>query len=82
MSRTANIHHTEIHDPSLDHAPIMMTADEAASALRVSRATFWRRVADGTLPSPVRIGGVTRWRREELLARIDEIANQQRLEPR
>jgi predicted DNA-binding transcriptional regulator AlpA len=30
-------------------------------------ATVWRRTSDGTLPQPVRIGGVTRWVRDELV---------------
>jgi predicted DNA-binding transcriptional regulator AlpA len=35
--------------------------------LGVSPATVWRRVHDGTLPQPIRLGGATRWVRDELL---------------
>ena len=46
----------------------------AAEFLGVSRATFWRRVADGTLPKPVRLGGATRWRRDALMAAVDALS--------
>ena len=50
----------------------MLLADrDGAAMLGISRATFWRRVADGTLPRPIRLGGVTRWRQDELLLAIE-----------
>lgn len=55
--------------------PTLLPSDHAGAALlRLSRSTFWRRVADGTLPQPVRLGGVTRWRRPDLLAAVDRAA--------
>lgn len=39
--------------------------------LGISRASLWRHANAGKLPGPVRIGGVTRWRRDELLAAIE-----------
>ncbi|MDF0602686.1 DNA-binding protein [Psychromarinibacter sp. C21-152] len=35
---------------------------QGAAMLGCSKATFWRRVADGTIPKPVKIGGMSRWR--------------------
>ncbi|WP_336042571.1 helix-turn-helix transcriptional regulator [Pseudooceanicola nanhaiensis] len=35
---------------------------EGAAYLGISKPTWWRRVADGTLPKPIKIGGVSRWR--------------------
>ncbi len=58
--------------------PFLMSDREASSFLSISRATFWRRVSDGTIPKPVHIGGVTRWRRDELIA-VVERASAQRL---
>ena len=46
--------------------PLLLSDKSAAVLLGISRATFWRRVSDKTLPSPIRLGGVTRWRRDEL----------------
>jgi predicted DNA-binding transcriptional regulator AlpA len=39
--------------------------------LGCSKATFWRRVADGTIPRPVKIGGMSRWPHSEIVAVID-----------
>ncbi len=39
--------------------------------LGCSRATFWRRVNDGTVSQPVRIGGMSRWPVSEIIAVIE-----------
>ncbi|MFC0339774.1 helix-turn-helix transcriptional regulator [Paracoccus niistensis] len=44
---------------------------DAAEALGVSKTTFWRRVNDGTVPPPVKIGGSTRWPQSEIQAVIE-----------
>lgn len=44
---------------------------DAAAALGVSKTTFWRRVKDGTVPKPVKIGASTRWPQSEILAVIE-----------
>ena len=66
--------------PEADASPLLLSDRAAAFWLGLSRASLWRRVADGTLPQPVRIGGVTRWRRDELLAAV-EAASAQRSNP-
>ncbi|MGV8950112.1 MAG: helix-turn-helix transcriptional regulator [Cypionkella sp.] len=38
-----------------------MTSQDCAEMLGVSIATFWRRVADGTVPQPIKFGGLSRW---------------------
>lgn len=48
---------------------------EAAEILSCSRATIWRRVKDGTLKPPIRIGNMVRWRMsdiEELIQAADQ----------
>lgn len=53
--------------------PAMLISDQCgANLLGISRATWWRRVNDGTLPKPVRIGGLTRWSRKEVMAVLDQ----------
>lgn len=47
---------------------------QLAKMLSLSRATIWRRAADGTLPGPVRVGGATRWRLEEIEAAIARLS--------
>lgn len=54
-------------------AAFLLSDGESAAWAGVSRATFWRRVKDRTFPQPIRIGGSTRWRRDELVAAIDRI---------
>lgn len=55
----------EIIDP-------LLNAREGASVLQVSIPTFWRRVADGTVPKPVKIGALSRWPRSEIIAVIEK----------
>lgn len=45
---------------------------EAAQLLEVSHATFWRRVNDGTVPRPIKIGSMSRWPRSEIVAVIEK----------
>ncbi|MFG1383726.1 helix-turn-helix transcriptional regulator [Xanthobacter versatilis] len=37
----------------------------------MSVASFWRRVADGTIPEPLKLGRLSRWPRSELIAVIE-----------
>jgi predicted DNA-binding transcriptional regulator AlpA len=53
---------------------------QGAEILGCSKATWWRRVADGTLPKPIKIGGMSRWKLSELLDVIDRLAAIQELE--
>lgn len=39
-------------------------------ALPIGRSTFWAGVKSGRFPAPVRIGGVTAWRVEDIRALI------------
>lgn len=47
---------------------ILVNATDAASMLSMGRSTFFRKVSEGLLPAPVRFGGVTRWRVDDLRA--------------
>lgn len=51
--------------------PLMLTADEFAATLRISRAHFWRLESAGKLPAPLRLGRVVRWDRRVVEAWID-----------
>lgn len=46
---------------------------EAANILRISTATFWRRVKDGTVPSPIKLGSMSRWSRSEIIAIVERL---------
>lgn len=50
----------------------LLTARECATFLQISIPTFWRRVADGTIPKPVKLGGLSRWPRSEIVAVVEK----------
>lgn len=58
-----------IPEPGIDP---LLTVREAAALLQLSVPTFWRRVADRTVPRPLKLGGLSRWPRSEVLAVIDK----------
>lgn len=47
---------------------LMVAACVAAELIGISRTTFWRLHSEGKVPSPIRFGRATRWRRAELVA--------------
>lgn len=49
----------------------LLLAREGANILQISIPTFWRRVADGTIPKPVKLGGLSRWPKSEILEVIE-----------
>lgn len=49
----------------------LLTARESAAVLRLSLATFWRRVADGTVPEPIKLGSTSRWPQSEIFGVIE-----------
>ena len=54
-----------------NEGPALLDVKAVAALFQSSPATIWRRVNDGILPRPVRIGGMTRWARDEIDAVID-----------
>lgn len=53
------------HDP-------LLSVREGAAELGVSVPTFWRRVADGTIQKPLKLGGLSRWPKSEILGVIEK----------
>lgn len=58
----------------------LLREKDACTILGISRATLWRRVKDGTIPQPVKIGGATRFPSSEIL-HVIEVAMAQRGDP-
>ncbi|QNQ63582.1 DNA-binding protein [Brucella sp. 6810] len=50
----------------------LLTAREGAKILQVSIPTFYRRIADGTLPKPIKMGSLSRWSQLEIMAAIED----------
>jgi predicted DNA-binding transcriptional regulator AlpA len=49
----------------------LLTKKEAAAILDVSIPTFYRRVADGIVPKPIKIGTLSKWPQSEILSVIE-----------
>lgn len=48
----------------------LLTSREVGAILRISQASLYRRMADGTIPKPVKLGGLSRWPQSEILAAV------------
>jgi excisionase family DNA binding protein len=55
---------------STDTLPLLLTADQAASYIGISKRTLWRLVSTKQLPECLHVGRAARWRREDLDAAI------------
>ena len=53
-----------------DTMALLITAEEAAWLLGISRAHFYKLLSSGRLPAPVNLGRSVRWARAELEAWI------------
>ncbi|MEW4461216.1 helix-turn-helix domain-containing protein [Roseibium algicola] len=54
------------------HPDPLLTDKEAAAILGVSQATFWRWKRAGSVPMPVKLGGLSRWPRSEIVNIIEK----------
>jgi len=52
--------------------PLLLRADEVAHLVSISTRTLWRLVSSGQFPSPIYIGGSTRWRLSDIKSWVDE----------
>jgi predicted DNA-binding transcriptional regulator AlpA len=49
----------------------LLTSREAMGELGLSRASFYRRIKDGTIPGPVKLGCVSCWPASEIMAVVE-----------
>jgi predicted DNA-binding transcriptional regulator AlpA len=49
----------------------LLSDRELSHLLSVSRSTLWRWASQGILPKPMKIGGASRWRGDEIKVFID-----------
>ena len=52
----------------------LISVEQMAEKIGCSHPTVWRRVQDGTLPRPIKIGHLTRWVEEEVDERFTAMA--------
>jgi predicted DNA-binding transcriptional regulator AlpA len=53
--------------PPAEAVDPLLNNPDGAAMLNVSVPTFWRRVADGTILRPIKLGAQSRWPQSELL---------------
>jgi predicted DNA-binding transcriptional regulator AlpA len=53
---------------------------ECARLYSVTPRTIWRWSKQGLIPGPVKVGGVSRWRRSEQLRHIEKLSEAERAE--
>jgi predicted DNA-binding transcriptional regulator AlpA len=56
--------------PAQQTTPALISASELAEMLQVSTRTLWRLRSAGKLIKPIKLGGSTRWRLDEVQAWI------------
>lgn len=60
------LHEQNQSDRSNGAAPLLITAKQLAEMMQISIRTLWRLRSAGQLIEPVKVGGATRWRRDEV----------------
>lgn len=66
----------------VSETPVLISDKGGARMIGCSPATWWPRVGDGSLPQPIKIGGLTRWRRDEILSAIEAASAKRGVEGR
>jgi len=66
-----SLEHSPARETNTGVARVLVSDVEAAEILGCSRTTIWRRVADGTLSKPVKIGGLSRFVLSEINATVE-----------
>ena len=67
---------TEAKDDFLAEIDPLLSGREAAKMLGMSYPTFLRRVADETIPKPLKLGALSRWPQSEILVVIERAKHQ------
>lgn len=70
--RIKNTQPPDLATEVLGTVDVLLKVREAAAILHISIPTFWRRVADGTVPKPVKLGALSRWPKSEILSVIED----------
>jgi predicted DNA-binding transcriptional regulator AlpA len=65
----------EMTSTSLDD---LICDSEACKIISCSKSSFWRRVADGTFPRPVKIGGLSRWLKSDIVNAIKQASERRK----
>lgn len=58
------------------------TPEEVMKHLNLTKSTLYRRVGDGTLPAPIKLGHLSRFRASEIDAALDRLAQERSIASR
>lgn len=58
---------------SSPNEPVLLTYPEAARALTISRRTLERMVSGGAFPQPLRVGGSSRFHRDDVANYLEQL---------
>ncbi|WP_241649248.1 helix-turn-helix transcriptional regulator [Paenirhodobacter populi] len=67
----ANIDYQSLHASTAAVDPLL-TGKEAAPILGMSYPTFLRKVREGMIPKPLKLGALSRWPQSEILSVIEK----------
>ena len=65
-----SLEHSPVRGTNAGIARVLVSDVELAEILGCSRTTVWRRVADSTLPKPLKFGGLSRFVLSEINATV------------
>lgn len=54
---------------------IYLSARDLAKSFDCGVSTIWRWASNGTIPEPIKIGGMTRWRKAEIIEAFPDLAD-------
>ena len=66
-----SLEHSPARETNAGVARVLVSDAEAATLLGCSRTTVWRRVADGTLPKPIKLGGLSKFVLSEQIGAVE-----------
>ena len=66
-----SLEHSPVREKSGGIARVLISDVELAEILGCSRTTVWRRVADNTLPKPIKLGGLSRFVLSEQIGAVE-----------
>lgn len=68
---TCNSCCSDLTDDPLSPIDPLLKAREVAAMLGMSVPSVWRRVSDGTIPKPIKLGALSRWPQSDIRAVIE-----------
>ena len=66
-----SLEHSPVRGTNAGIARVLVSDVELAEILGCSRTTIWRRVADNTLPKPIKLGGLSRFVLSEQIGAVE-----------